>query len=130
MSPANSADAALHPKAARIRVASWLAVLSWAALLIVVILLIAGLVTRRPELSTPFMPGLGLLACTVVLYVVIALPLKCIQCGRRFLFETLGAKAPQARRRGRLDYWATAVIDVMLRRRVTCMYCGTEHRVS
>jgi len=130
MNSANLAEATPHPKAARILLASWLAVLSWAELVIVVILLIAGLVTKRPELSTPFMLVLGLLVCTVGLYVVVAFPLKCMHCERRFLFETLGAKAPQARRRGRLDYWATAVIDVILLRRVTCMYCGTEHRVN
>jgi len=119
-----------HLKAGRILLASWLAVLAWGELVIVVIVLIAGLVTKRPELSAPFVLVLGLLVSTVALYVVVALPLKCIHCGRRFLFETLGAKSPQARRRGRLDYWATAVIDVILLRRVTCMYCGTEHRVK
>jgi len=130
MNSANLAEATHHPKSARILSASWLAVLSWGELVIVVILLIAGLVTKRPELSMPFMLILGLLVCTVALYVLVALPLKCMHCGRRFLFETLGAKAPQARRRGRLDYWATAVIDVILLRRVTCMYCGREHRVN
>ena len=130
MSSTNLAQVTSHPKAGRILLASWLAVLSWGALVMVVILLIAGLVTKRPELGTPFVLVLGLLVATVALYVVVALPLRCIHCGRRFLFETLGAKAPQARRRGRLDYWATAVIDVILLRRVTCMYCGTEHRVN
>jgi len=130
MSSPNVAEAGRHPKGRRILLASWVAVLSWAELAIVVVLLIAGLVTKSAELNTPFMLALGLLVCTVALYVVIALPLKCMHCGRRLLFETLGAKAPQARRRGRLDCWATAVIDVTLLRRVTCMYCGAEHRVS
>jgi DNA-directed RNA polymerase subunit RPC12/RpoP len=119
-----------HPQGARILAACWLAVLSWGELVVVVVLLLLGLVTKRAELNTVFVLTIGLLVSTVALYVLTALPLRCTHCGRRFLLETMGAKAARARKRGSLDYWATAVIDGILLRRVTCMYCGTEHRVG
>ena len=110
--------------------ASWLALLSWGELGIVLVLLVLGLATKQQELGTPFLSALAVLVITVAIYILTALPLKCVQCNRRLMFETVGLKSPNAAKRRYLDHWASAVIDVAFRRRLVCMYCGTEHRVS
>jgi len=55
---------------------------------------------------------------------------RCDHCRRRFMIEGFGAKHAAARRRGRMNYWASAIADVMWDRVFTCMYCGHQFRVS
>jgi DNA-directed RNA polymerase subunit RPC12/RpoP len=123
-------EAVHHPRALRIAIACWLAAVSWVELAVVVTFLILGLVTRKPALGTPFMLALGLFVGTVVVYVLVALPIRCTTCSRRLLVETLGPKATGAHKRGKLDYWATSVVDVLLSRLLTCMYCGAKYRLK
>ncbi len=123
-------DAVHHPRALRIAIACWLAAVSWVELGTIVVLLVLGLVTRKPTLGTPFMLAVGLFLGTVAVYVLIALPIRCTTCSRRLLVETLGPKAKNAHKRGQLDYWATSVVDALLSQVVTCMYCGAKFRLK
>lgn len=60
-------------------------------------------------------------------YLFFAFALRCENCGRHLFVERNEAKHPTAKKLRGLDYWASAVIDVMRHRQLTCMYCGERY---
>jgi len=57
-------------------------------------------------------------------YLFFAFTLRCENCGERLFLERNKTKHPTAKKIKGLDYWASAVIDVLRHRQLTCMYCG------
>lgn len=53
--------------------------------------------------------------------------LRCAACRRRLFQETFEPKHPQADALPGLMHWATAIIRVLQRKPVICMYCGTAN---
>ena len=106
---------------------------AWALLALLILQFIAALVWR--ESSSAFLaPGtfiavLATFIAVAVLYALLAFRLRCPQCARRFLVETLGPKHRDARTCLGMDHWATAVVDVLRHGQCVCMYCGTRINV-
>jgi len=77
-----------------------------------------------------FVSILLMAVATGVAVIALEYRLRCDSCKRRFMFEDLGSKHRQARRRGSLTHWTSSVLDVLLSKSVTCMYCGQTFRVE
>jgi hypothetical protein len=60
-------------------------------------------------------------------YLFFAFTLRCESCGERLFIERNKIKHPTAKKIKGLDYWASAVIDVLRHRQLTCMYCGKHY---
>jgi len=65
-----------------------------------------------------------------IVYLTLALYLKCPSCSKRFLFHRSKTKHANARTKWGMDYWGYVVIDVLSHRRFVCMYCGNEYFVN
>lgn len=52
---------------------------------------------------------------------------RCPHCGRLFLIETWESKHPSASKRNGVNYFGSVIIDVLLLKKFTCMYCGTGY---
>jgi len=77
---------------------------------------------RAPALIT----GLVFILAGVV-YLLLAIYLKCPACSRRFLIQTYAPKSDKARTKWKMDYGAFVVIDALSSRSFVCMYCGTKY---
>jgi len=65
----------------------------------------------------------------VVMYMALAVTLRCPACRRRFLIEWPGPEHSAARKPP-FRYWGTTVWDVVTLHQFTCMHCGTLCRVK
>jgi hypothetical protein len=70
------------------------------------------------------------LAIVVAAELALAWTLRCPACDRRVLLQTYGPFHPAARAWSVGGTYAPIVVDVLRRRRFTCMYCGRACRVG
>ena len=73
----------------------------------------------------------GLLLCGAIgagtTYLYYACTLRCEECGKKLFVEPSVAIHAASRKISGIDYWASAVIDAVWRRQITCMHCGTRY---
>lgn len=109
-------------------VACWLATLA-------INVLILGLVAtpiaflERSRWNVIYWASLGTSVILVVMYMGLAVTLRCPACRRRFLIEWPGPKHSAARKPP-FGHWGTTVRDVVTLHQFTCMHCGTLCRVK
>lgn len=100
-------------------------------IVIVLGILIAGYITHNDEeLRTLAFCSIVVLILAGLVYLALAIYLKCPLCSRRFLIQTYEPKSGKARTKWKMDYWAFVVIDFLFRRSFVCMYCGTKYQVN
>ena len=94
-------------------------------------ILVAGYITHNDDqLRALAFCSIVVLILSALVYLALAIYLKCPLCYRRFLIQTYDAKSDKARTKWKMDYWAFVVIDVLLKRSFVCMYCGTKYLVN
>lgn len=107
----------------KLMLTSYLVIASWLLLLLCILLFIYGFIEinfNHQILYVSFYAFLFLSSMAIFF----GLTLKCPNCDKRFLMETLGIKHRNAKHLYHLDYWASTVIDVIFNKQFTCMYCG------
>jgi hypothetical protein len=106
----------------------WLVVVVCCLVLLLVVMMIAGALglafTRQA-----FVLALAILMSCGFLVIVVESTFRCDHCNRRFMIEGSGSKHPRAHRRGTMNHWGSAVIDILRERTFTCMYCGQLFRI-
>lgn len=60
-------------------------------------------------------------------YLLLALNLRCENCGTLLFLEGGEPKHPKAKKALAISYWASSVFEVVRYRRLTCMHCGEEY---
>jgi hypothetical protein len=111
----------------RLFLACWLAILAR-------IFLIVSLVTTPVALISYgmwellYLVQLGILVVVLVVYIGLAFVLRCPNCSKRLLVESMGPKHPVARKEKHLDYWGTIVWSVVRHQQFACMHCGVLYR--
>lgn len=100
---------------------------AWVSIVVCLGILVAGYITRNDEeLRALAFCSIVVLILAALVYLALAIYLKCPVCSHRFLFQTYAPKSEKARTKWGIDYWAFVVVDVLLRRNFVCMYCGTN----
>jgi hypothetical protein len=103
----------------------------WISILICLGTLVAGYITHNDDqLRALAFCSIVVLILSALVYLALAVYLKCPSCSRRFLIQTYEPRSDKARTKWKMDYWAYVVIDVLFRRTFVCMYCGRESLVN
>ena len=118
------------PSSRTLRTACIIVLIAWIALALSLLFTLVGSIGHLEELGKPAIVSLFVLIFAVLIYIPLAISLKCLVCRRRFLIQTDEVKHENARTKWRLDVWALVVIDVLLRGTFVCMYCGTKNFIS
>lgn len=122
---------AVFPNPRALKVACISVLVCWISIVIIFGTLIAGYITHNDEeLRTLALCSIVLLILAGLVYLALAIYLKCSLCSRRFLIQTYEPKSDKARTKWKMDYWAFVVIDVLFRRSFVCMYCGAKYQVN
>ena len=116
---------AVFPNPRALKVACISVLVGWISIVICFGTLIAGYITHNDEqLRILAFCSIVVLILSALVYLALAIYLKCPLCSRRFLIQTYETKSDKARTKWKIDYWAFVVIDVLLRRSFVCMYWG------
>jgi hypothetical protein len=99
----------------------------WVVMMLLVILVISRI---RWHIELLFWSGLSLMALFSTLAFVAGRKVRCTECGSQLFKETLAPKHPNADSLPGLMFWATAILRVMQRKPVICMYCGTPNATT
>ena len=122
----------VHPRSDQLVLACRLVVAGW-VLLGVCFAGFAAFLTVAPAGVTPAPAVMVLLPPLVIVIAVelaLAWTLRCPACDRWVLLQTYGPFHPAARAWSVGGTYAPIVVDVLRRRRFTCMYCGQACRVG
>src|SRR5713101_4679323 len=118
---------AVFPNPRALKVACISVLVSWISIVIIFGTLIAGYITHNDEeLRILAFCSIVLLIFAGLVYLALAIHLKCSLCSRRFLIRTYEPKSEKARTKWKMDYWALVVVDVLHSGTFVCMYCGTK----
>ena len=108
---------------ARIVAATWAALLALALSLLLFIVL--------PTLAWPIVkivgPAFILLAAA---HVVFSLKHKCPVCSKRPKIQGFAPVHPGSKSQSALEGWGGVVMNILRRRKLVCIHCGTEFRVE
>jgi small-conductance mechanosensitive channel len=117
-----------YPHSLRLRVASYSVFCAWGSLLI--FLAVLGLVAAT-ELRPTHLAIWTFAAFTgfVVLYLALAIPLKCPKCKERITIQWTSEPKHTERVWG-MDGWASVIVRVATTGRFRCMYCGQRFILS
>jgi len=103
----------------------------WISIVICFGTFVAGYITQNDDqLRALAFCSIVVLIFSALVYLTLAIYLKCPSCARRFLYQSDETKHANARTKWKMDYWAYVVIDVLFRRSFVCMYCGSEQLVN
>ena len=104
--------------------------IAWALLLLFFVFLLFGSLGKMRGPDWLIVGTLWAFVASALAYAIVAFQLRCPSCNRRFLVESLAQKHPHARKLKGIDHWATTVIDIVKRKKFTCMYCGQEFELT
>jgi DNA-directed RNA polymerase subunit RPC12/RpoP len=117
---------AKHPQYRVILLASVLVIVAWLFLAGLLVSMTCGML----NCSTTAKPFFIYSSISLIIICLITLPIasivRCSRCGGKMLKQSYKQKHQYAARYPLLDYWSSAVIDCLRKRRITCMYCGTQ----
>ena len=114
-----------HPRTLMVACNSVL--VGWISIVICFGTLVAGYITHNDDqLRALAFCSIVVLIFSALVYLTLAIYLKCPSCARRFLYQSDETKHANARTKWKMDYWAYVVIDILCRRTFVCMYCGSE----
>lgn len=99
--------------------------LTWVLLGASIILFLIGISTKSIDADV-IVAAFKLFLVNAIVALTLASIQKCQNCGRRFLVEHPGVKHSNAVKFGKMDYWSSAVIDILKNGEFTCMYCGVR----
>ena len=80
--------------------------------------------------AVPFVTSLCLFMPVAIVYACVASRGHCPKCGDHIFIEKMTKKHHKAHKRRFLNYWASVVIDIILVKEFTCMYCGKQTQLS
>lgn len=100
-------------------------------LLVAFLILFAVGATGNSSATLAWLAGVALFGVVGAgaMYLFFAFTLRCENCDKRLLLDHNEAKHPTAKKKRGLDYWASAVIDMLRNRQLTCMHCGERYLV-
>ena len=115
-----------YPRPGRLLLACRLVVASWVLIPLSFAALFAGLAGLGPAeaLGRTWMALVAAFVVVGIAELAIAWTLRCPACRRRVLIEVYGPFHPGARVMRLGGHYAPVVLDVLRRRRFTCMHCG------
>lgn len=117
----------VFPNPRTLKVACISVLVGWVSVVICFGTLVAGYITQNDDqLRTLAFCSIVVLIFAALVYLALAIYLKCPACSRRFLIQTYEPKSDKARTKWNMDYWTFVVIDTLFRRSFVCMYCGTK----
>lgn len=117
--PAN----AKHPLI--LRITCYLVVVAWLALFTSIILFLYGLAFHTISQSYVF-DVFSIFVTSAIASIVLGTFNKCPRCGEYLLLEKSKDKHAAAYKIRGIDYWASAVVSMVLKNSMICMYCGTK----
>ena len=124
-------DAALepYPHSTLIRAAAYLVLTAWAYIYVLFPVTIVWALVSRPR-GVPVLMRLlfGVFVFVTTLYLVIALSLRCKQCSRRLLVQTI-TKPPYGEPTRNMGAWERVIVLIAFHDRFRCMYCGQAYAV-
>jgi hypothetical protein len=82
------------------------------------------------ESAAAFLAFLALFLLAAATHVVLSLCHKCPACGKHPTIQGFKPPHPRSSDQSAMSGWAGAVVNVLLRRRLVCIHCGTEFRVE
>ena len=103
-------------------------IIAWLLIIAFVIFFVIGVI-HGTGVSLAWMAGTVLFGSVGAgaTYLYFAFSLRCEICNHKLFIETPGPIHPTATKVWHLDYWPSAVIEVVLRRNLTCMHCGKRY---
>ncbi len=118
---------AKHPQASLIALVSWLVVFGWGCLIGLLFSIIFGMLKYSDIALPAFMVFALALVASTVFSLALSMPVKCPNCGEKILRQTHKKKHPDAICYPGLDYWSSAILNCLIKRQLTCMYCGNTY---
>lgn len=123
-----------HPQSKRLVFGSLLIFIEW---IIIFLMVVAVILTKMDWLELEVERSVASSVINIfivagILAILMALPIKCLNCGKRLLLETESKsdKHFRAVRYPCLNHWASIVVDCLFKRKITCMYCGEEYETK
>ena len=118
----------VYERKSLLRFTAYGVVTSWLLLVCFISIFMYGVI-HGLDIDKIFISTVILFVFVVVISVLTSLFHKCPNCHRCFLVEVPGMKHQNARSLWKLDYWATAIIDILFKKSFVCMYCGTKYNL-
>jgi hypothetical protein len=103
--------------------------LAWASMGLAAVLWFAQLLDL-PALA-PLLPALiGVFFVAAIVHVVLSLQHACPVCDKHPTVEGFGATHEDSKSQAALSGWAGAVLNILKRRQLVCIHCGTHFTIS
>lgn len=116
----------MHPQSRLIVLASMLVAAAWLALIALIGSMACGVLECSPSAEPLFLYAAAALVALCAVALVLVHSIKCPNCRSRMFTQTYEPKHGNVARYGMLDYWSSAVLDCLIRKKITCMYCGNR----
>ena len=100
------------------------------ALLIVLVASVAVLKVAGVQPLTVPLVILALFLFVAVCHVALSLRHKCPACGKHPTIQGFKPAHPRSMAQSDISGWGGVVINVLRRRRLVCIHCGSEYRVD
>jgi len=123
-------DAALYSDPGELKFVCGVVLVAWIELILMAALLIGHWFTKFAWVADAFALVIVSLVATAIIYVPLALKIRCPHCTRRFLIEDFSGKNVNPGKYLGLACWANTVADVLRKSRFSCMYCGRRYRLK
>jgi hypothetical protein len=113
-----------YPKAKLMKLNATVVLAAWIVILACLALFAAGLFGQfNFSLLLFLFSGIVLLA---LLHLILAIYLRCFNCGKRPTVQGLGKTHSKARKRWGMVGWSVVIIDVLTIKSFRCIHCGEK----
>lgn len=110
-----------HPLA--LLMTSYLIVLVWSSLTLTIVLFLYGLAFHSLNVNYLYTSFCFFMVCSAISIILMFFN-KCPNCNKYLLFEGIEEKHSEAYKIKGVDYWASLVISVVMKKKLVCMHCG------
>ena len=124
--PATEEPVTKYGKSTLIKTASALVIVAWISLIGLISGLIVEITIKNPSVFLFFLP---ILLFAGLSYGSICPFLKCESCRRAITVQWVTAP-PFSKKMWFIEGWASIILQVVLLKRFTCMYCGKDYSVE
>ena len=114
-----------YPQRSLLRFASFCAIAVWAAILVFFVCFLAMWVGSK-VFAAFLLPAFAILLGAALAYLLSAIPIKCIGCGKRLLAQTTSKPAHSEQVLG-MQGWVVIVLRVAALKQFKCMFCGQSY---
>jgi hypothetical protein len=103
---------------------------AWGSMALAAVLWFPGRLLNLPVFASLLLVVVGVFFAAAVLHVILSFQHACPVCGKHPTVEGLSATHVDSQSQAALRGWSGAVLNILRRRQLVCIHCGTRFAIN